>query len=346
MDLSLYPWLEKPADTLRKMREKLPGGILIYGPRGSGTFELAVWFASLVVCTNPTNGEPCGVCKECLLAKAGTHPDLKFVLSETEAVMRPEPQTGKISPLPKGKSYSKQIVIEQVREISEFLSVTAFRSGRRAVVIYPADTMSEDQSSALLKTLEEPPEGTVLILTADDLNSILPTIRSRCQLVRVTPPNREQGIQYLKKQRVRNPEGELARLGGLPLLIHETSPGVLLDKKDEQLILSLLVKGPELTGAEVIGSIKSELAPGPVLAVMQRWYWDVNAVAMGLPARYFPELEARARELAKRLDVKRLYALAEVLNSATRTKDHPLSKKLTVQTLLIDYATILKNSLL
>ena len=124
----LYPWLERPAAALRKMRDKLPGGVLIYGPRGSGAYELAASFAASVVCSSPGDGIACGSCADCRLVQAGTHPDLKYVLSETEAALRPEPWNGKIQPLPKGKSFSKQILIEQVREIGEYLSVTAFLS--------------------------------------------------------------------------------------------------------------------------------------------------------------------------------------------------------------------------
>ena len=141
-------------------------------------FELASRFAAAVVCQHPVDGAPCGICEECKLIFSGNHPDLRYVLSETEAALHPEPWNGKFGEIPKGKSLSKQILIEQVRGIGEYLSVTAHRAGHRAVVIYPADSMSGDQSSALLKTLEEPPEGAVLILVADDINSILPTIRS------------------------------------------------------------------------------------------------------------------------------------------------------------------------
>ena len=246
MGLAPYPWLERPAEVLSKMLGKLPGGVLIYGPRGCGVFELASRFAAAVVCQHPADGAPCGICEECKLIFSGNHPDLRYVLSETEAALHPEPWNGKFGEIPKGKSLSKQILIEQVRGIGEYLSVTAHRAGHRAVVIYPADSMSGDQSSALLKTLEEPPEGAVLILVADDINSILPTIRSRCQLVRCTPPTREQGIAYLKSQKVRNPEGELTRLSGRPLLIHEADPNLTLDKKDEAKYLEMLALGSAL----------------------------------------------------------------------------------------------------
>lgn len=121
MGLAPYPWLERPAEVLAKMLNKLPGGILIYGPRGCGVFELASRFAAAVVCQHPVDGAPCGICEECKLIFSGNHPDLRYVLSETEAALHPEPWNGKFGEIPKGKSLSKQILIEQVRGIGEYL---------------------------------------------------------------------------------------------------------------------------------------------------------------------------------------------------------------------------------
>lgn len=341
MGLAPYPWLERPAETLAKMLNKLPGGILIYGPRGCGVFELACRFAAAVVCRRPVDGAPCGVCEECKLIFSGNHPDIKYVLSETEAALHPEPWSDKIGSLSKGKSLSKQILIEQVRGIGEYLSVTAHRAAHRAVVIYPADAMSADQSSALLKTLEEPPEGAVLILVADDINSILPTIRSRCQMVRCTPPTAEQGIEYLKSQKVRNPEGELTRLSGRPLLIHESDPNLMLDKKDETLFLDLLSKGSELTSAEVLKSVSRDISVGPVVSIMQRWFWDLSAVIAGLEPRYFPARKAAYLKQARGVDFNKLTEFNRTLMQANRSKDHPLSKKLVLQDLLISWSNTL-----
>lgn len=104
MGLAPYPWLERPAEVLAKMLNKLPGGILIYGPRGCGVFELASRFAAAVVCQHPVDGEPCGICEECKLIFSGNHPDLRYVLSETEAALHPEPWNGKFGEIPKGKA--------------------------------------------------------------------------------------------------------------------------------------------------------------------------------------------------------------------------------------------------
>lgn len=102
MGLAPYPWLERPAEVLSKMLGKLPGGVLIYGPRGCGVFELASRFAAAVVCQHPADGAPCGICEECKLIFSGNHPDLRYVLSETEAALHPEPWNGKFGEIPKG----------------------------------------------------------------------------------------------------------------------------------------------------------------------------------------------------------------------------------------------------
>ena len=300
MGLAPYPWLERPAEVLSKMLGKLPGGVLIYGPRGCGVFELASRFAAAVVCQHPVDGAPCGICEECKLIFSGNHPDLRYVLSETEAALHPEPWNGKFGEIPKGKSLSKQILIEQVRGIGEYLSV--------------------------------------------DINSILPTIRSRCQLVRCTPPTREQGIAYLKSQKVRNPEGELTRLSGRPLLIHEADPNLTLDKKDEAKYLEMLALGSALSSVQVLSAFQKDMPVGPVVSVMQRWYWDLMAVLSGAEPRYFPEHAEAYKRQAQGTDFQKLVPFNQTLMQANRSKDHPLSKRLVLQDLFITWAKTLADA--
>lgn len=350
MALAPYPWLEKPAKTLKKLREKLPGGIILYGPRGCGAFELASNFASSVVCSSPVDGAACGKCAECILVKAGNHPDLKFVLSEAQALVHPMPweASEKRSTKTKAatKTISKQILIEQVREIGEYLSVTSNRGGNRAVVIYPADSMGADQSSVLLKTLEEPPAGAILILVADDLQKILPTIRSRCQLIRVSPPTRDQALDYLNKNGIDNPESELARLGGMPLLIHEKDDSLVMDRLAEEQLLRLLARAHTIKVSEILDLYKSEPAVLPVVCVLQRWHWDLMSVCLGGSIRYYPEYESQIHSLAVRLSSQKLLSYEKVLKQNRASANHPLNKKLVVQDLLLQYAQIIKSATL
>ena len=163
MGLAPYPWLERPAEVLSKSARQTSGRCPYLWLR-----EDAACLNWLPACGSrslsaPADGAPCGICEECKLIFSGNHPDLRYVLSETEAALHPEPWNGKFGEIPKGpKGLSKQILIEQVRGIGEYLSVTAHRAGHRAVVIYPADSMSGDQSSALLKRLKSRPKAQYL----------------------------------------------------------------------------------------------------------------------------------------------------------------------------------------
>ena len=89
MGLAVYPWQEELARELVSFRDNLPNGLLVYGPRGIGTIDLVVAYAKSLFCVHPKkDGTPCGECKGCKMANAFTHPDLRYVFSEAEAIPR------------------------------------------------------------------------------------------------------------------------------------------------------------------------------------------------------------------------------------------------------------------
>lgn len=110
------------------------------------------------------------------------------------------------------------------------------------------------------------------------------------------------------------------------------------------MILDLLAKGALMTSGDVLEAVKNDLTIGPLVAVMQRWCWDISAQSMGLESRYFPDYAAAVQSLSAQIDIRRFQEFNAKLNQASRSKDHPLSKKLVAQTLLMDYASALKAS--
>ena len=86
MPLAIYPWQEALSRDLEIFRHRMPSGIIVSGPRDIGTYELVLAFTKRLMCENPApDGTPCGKCPGCRLAEAGTHPDIRFLLSEEEA---------------------------------------------------------------------------------------------------------------------------------------------------------------------------------------------------------------------------------------------------------------------
>lgn len=135
---------------------------LFSGEKGVGKRSVAAIFARSLNCTG-TGERPCDECPSCLRYLAGTHPD-HIVLSG-----------------------EKSVKVEMVRDLIDQVSVKPFEGGRRSVVIEDADRMTPQAQNALLKTLEEPPEATVLILTTAFPGKLLPTIHSRARLIRFCP---------------------------------------------------------------------------------------------------------------------------------------------------------------
>ena len=177
MSVSL-PWQQQQWQRLLDLQgaNKLPHALLLSGPIGTGKRKFATAFAQWLLCSAPKSNLPCGDCRQCDFNKAQTHPDLKLV----------EPEE-------KGKS----IKVDQVRELVSFLNQTAQQGGYRITIIAPAEKMNINSANALLKSLEEPGDKTVLLLLTDSPGQLLPTIRSRCQRVDFPLPQTDQALAWL-----------------------------------------------------------------------------------------------------------------------------------------------------
>jgi DNA polymerase-3 subunit delta' len=166
-------------------RGALHHAYLFGGPEGVGKATAARLLAQAANCEGPGapgSADACGTCGPCRKIEKGVHPDV-VVLAE-ERVMA---KAGRWEPKG-GRTPSKDIVVDQVRDLVDHrLSMKRFEGRRRFVIVDPADAMNPQAQNALLKTLEEPPEDTTLVLVASSPDSLLPTIRSRCLRVAFAP---------------------------------------------------------------------------------------------------------------------------------------------------------------
>lgn len=149
---------------------------IISGPDSTGKSRLASTFASALICPQPMNaGGGCGSCSTCGRVERGVHPDISRFDLAYQAV-RDE-----------SKSKNTSLNISTVREISRLVSLRPAESSWRVVIVDDVETMQEPAQEAFLKTLEEPPPYVVILLITSDADLLLPTVRSRCSVVNMSP---------------------------------------------------------------------------------------------------------------------------------------------------------------
>ena len=162
---------------------RLAHAYLFWGEPGIGKRFTAVHLAMAVNCPHGTD-DGCGTCPSCGKVRRGSHPDVR--------VLEPDEKD--------------TIKVEAVREACEFLSLRPMEGRRKVVILDGAECMTASASNALLKTLEEPPGESLLILVASQQNALLPTVVSRCQGMRFAPMPSGALAQWLQRTRGLSPE--------------------------------------------------------------------------------------------------------------------------------------------
>lgn len=198
---TLPPWWQ---ETWRRLQERrragtLPHALLIAGAEGMGKSAFAGALTAALLCLEPgDDGHACGHCSACRLREAGTHPDLLQVVPEEEG---------------------KAIGIGQVRAQNAFLALTRQFDRHKISLIAPADSMTTAAANALLKTLEEPAAGTLLLLVSARPAALPATVRSRCQRIDAQPPAPAVALRWLREV-----QPELGESAELLLTLAEGAP--------------------------------------------------------------------------------------------------------------------------
>jgi DNA polymerase III subunit delta' len=217
--MSELPWLVAAQDQLRAAHRagRTPHGLLIHEAPGTGGGLLATWFAQLVLCAGES--VPCGDCASCRRVAAREHPDFIAVNPDAESKLG-------------------QITVDQVRAVSEQLSLSSYEGRGTVVVIEPAHALNRNASNALLKTLEEPRRDAHLVLVTGSPSQLPATVRSRCLRLSLPIPDRDQVLAWLVAERPQHRSqwpAVLEMLGIAPLEAARADVPRLLALRDEVL---------------------------------------------------------------------------------------------------------------
>jgi DNA polymerase III subunit delta' len=333
----IYPWQESTWTALGRYRARLPHALLFRGREGSGAEALGRTFADSLLCESPAEGGfPCGRCPACNWLAQGNHPDFRLLQPESHAA-EPAGDPDE-APVPARKEKkSDQIRIEQVRDLQDFLAIGTHRAGLRVVLVHPAEAMNPNTQNALLKSLEEPPPGTVFVLVTVNAERLLPTVRSRCVTLDVPAAGRPAALAWLTEQGAADPEALLSAAGGAPLAALELAGvaeareaflGGLRDPKADGLALAERAQG---------------IPPLHLVAWLQRWCYDLLAARLGTPIRYNSKYESVIVETSSRCRASELAGYLRTLAEARSLAQHPLNPRLFFEDLLIRYRALTRR---
>jgi DNA polymerase-3 subunit delta' len=325
-----FPWHRETLRRIAADREHMPHALLVHGPAGIGKVEFARALAAAVLCESPRQSLACGECPACHWHSQGNHPDFREIVPEASS--EEEEEEGAADAKEKVKSVF--IKIDQIRAVGDFLALTTHRSGFRVLVMHPAESLHPNAGNALLKSLEEPPAGTLIVLVSDRPARLLATLRSRCRPVALAAPPRDAALAWLEAQGVAQPEAALAAAGGAPLLAAEMAA-----PEEAEFRRRLAQELARPSGADPLGYAPSvdRLAVERFLHVMQTWVHDLVRARLAGDVRHHVEHAAAIRSRARSSDLEALLDLDRELAGARALASHPLNPRLLAEHLLMAY---------
>jgi DNA polymerase-3 subunit delta' len=303
---------ERAALTAAQRAGRLPHALLIHEAPGAGGDWLAHWAARLALCERGAQA-PCGACSPCRRALAWQHPDLM-----------------RVAPL----EDSRQIRIEQVRDLAAQLALTSHAGGYKVGILTPADFLNRFAANAMLKTLEEPTPRTLLILVATQPSRLPATVLSRCQRLKVRAPTRAEAVAWLTEVRGEGAwAAALEVVGEAPLLLVEADPAPIAQIGAEALAtLEALVRGEADPLATAERWARSDLALR--LGCFEKWLTDRIRSAQGgtdliAEVRAGPYLPAPGPFL----NMRGLFGLLDEVRELRNALDVPLNRALALEAL-------------
>lgn len=220
MNFSQIPGQQAVIDRLRSSvaENRVSHALLFYGPEGCGKFALALAFARYISCEKRTAEDACGVCPSCIKYDKLIHPDLHFVFPVIKKKQNMEYVSDNyiaqwremvlrspwfsLSTWTEAMEVANEqavIYVAEAAEIIRKLSLKAFESDFKIMIIWLPEKMNAETANKLLKMIEEPPARTLFILVSEEDDRLLPTITSRCQHIRIPSIPADELSAYLVK---------------------------------------------------------------------------------------------------------------------------------------------------
>lgn len=296
---------------------------LFTGPQGIGRRTIALRLAQGINCVDTkVPGSPCGECRACRLIEKMEHPDLTIVQAE---------------------NVGGNLRVNQIRELQRSLNLSPYESKYRIALILRFEEANPSASNALLKTLEEPPSRVVMMLTAQDAESLLPTIVSRCEVINL----RSLAIKTVSTG-LQTQYGIASQDAELLAHISEGRPGHALNYLKDPDLISERQSGLEKLGhllaanrverfATADGLSKHKDGIGDLLKVWSSFWRDVLLVRSGasVPVTNM-DWDAEIKHLSSQLDLQKIKEMIKLIDRTQHLLHRNINTRLALEVLMLN----------
>lgn len=337
---------QRVKDILLRMltARRVPGAQLFAGMDGIGKKQFALEVAKALNCRAPVGVGPCNVCPSCARIKASKFPDYDNDDANKKKIIWSEhADVGLVRP------FNKIIRVPVMRELEREANFRPYEGAARLFIIEDADRLNEESSNALLKTLEEPPPTTHLILVTSRPAALLPTIRSRCQVIRFAPLTAAEIEAHLLRDKKKMPaaeaalraraaQGSIGRALSLDLESYREQREAMLD------VLEALTVKPDrvrlLRASEELSDAKRKDEYEPRLDVLATLIHDSWALFLGAPFEEAvnSDLRERLSRIGARLESRVAALWLEQIEQHRRGLDVNINRKVATDALLLGMA--------
>lgn len=333
MENLTYPWIWPILDRLPRVARALPRALLLAGRPGLGKRATALFLAQSLLCETEREGlRACGTCASCRLYQVGNHPDLRMLEVGQE---QDSPASNATDEEPgTSKKASHQILVDRVRTLVDFVTITSHRGGAKVICVAPAEALHPSAANAILKILEEPPGDTYILLVSHQPERLLPTIRSRCFRLEFALPDPGIALDWLKGQGIAPGELPLAQGGYAPLAAIDRAGDETFWGQRKALLDALVASEFDpLHAADCAEDIDGVL----VSTLLSQWAYDAAALKSGGKVRYHLDYTASLQKMAAAVSAYELMSWYDTVVRFGRVAQHPLNKRLAMESLLSAY---------
>jgi len=299
---------------------------LLVGPAGVGKRRTAEALASRLLCESVREGDACGECRHCRRVAGGTHPDLLIVARDDDR---------------------RDVRIDQIRDLIRWFLLRPMMAERKVAIVDGAHDVNEAGQNALLKTLEEPPGNAAIVLVAESLTRLLPTVRSRCRRVRFDPLP-ATAVETILTSQGMDPE-TAARLaanadGSVERALALADPGVQETRAQTLAMLANLGRAAAFElSAFAAGLGRGDTDAGLDVAVS--WYRDLLRVTLDGPDTPITNVEAGPQVVAAAAHTapETALRLLEVVCDTVEAVGRNANKTLALETMLLELRRLVRR---